>query len=299
MDLIHRIAIERNRLQSEDLDFLVTCGLPSCRRENRVLFLSIRADDPHWSRLDALVQRVGGRDTVSKSFTKGERHIAEYLAITPVSYHGHPGFQPLRKRADEFFINACGYGRCENCGAYEKQTNSPLVLADEVRWDNRDLLQIDTFRDLWFTTPRSYAEVFEPFGVSYREVRNRFTGEKLRSIIQLLPTETDVPLHLSAESGWAVTTCPVCGVTSCEVGTTDSWLPSARWLPRIETKISPTTHFFTSRERFSHQTPSQETNRSSQNAWRACLVSQSLFRQMLQHHLRGVYWEPLGWEEMD
>ncbi|MDD3469670.1 MAG: hypothetical protein PHE53_06775 [Thermoguttaceae bacterium] len=299
MDLIHRIAIERKYLRAEDLEFLVACGLPLRRRENRMIFLSIRADDPCWPRLESLVQRAGGRDVASKSFTSGERHIAEYLAITPVSYHGHPGFQPLRNRADDFFVNACGNGLCEHCGAYETQTETPLVLAGEIRWENRDLLQIDPFRDLWFTTPKVYAEVFEPFGVTCREVRNRFTDERLRSVVQLLPTVTDVPLHLSQESGWPVTICPICGIVSCEVGTSGGWLPAARWLPRFEVELPADTHFFTSRERFSDRNSIfEEHSVLDKNCWRACFASQTLFRQMLQYHLRGVYWEPLGWEEM-
>ncbi|MDO4558157.1 MAG: hypothetical protein Q4C47_04245 [Planctomycetia bacterium] len=291
MDLVHRITLEGHSLTQDDRNVLErVCGVSSRKIGYRTVFLSMKDDDPRWPTLREILTRTSGRDLPVRCFTNGERNVASWLAISPVSHHGWPGTKPIRDRLQSLFATP-GTTICPRCESERGTPRSPLFLAGEPRWTNSDFLQIDGFRDLWFTRPEVYHEIFRPFGVRSRPVLHRTTGEPLRTVVELRSTMEDAPLRIPEEPAWNPVRCPGCDAAYFNVGEWGGWLPGDRVIPPFDREISGNVHFLTTRERFfSTRAPEGTT-------WRVCAISQPLFRAIRFHHLRGIACEPIGWSE--
>ena len=296
MDRVHRISLDGSRLTMDDRTLLNTLAGVDTSINRRNFFVTIDDDDPRWPDLSQLVRRLGGSDRPTKRFTDGERNVAEWLATSPVSYHGHPGIRPIRDRLGEFFDSPSGDPLCPHCETGRQRTSEPLPMAGEPHWERSDFLQIDALRDLWFARPEVYATVFEPLGVLCRPVVNRRTGESLCTIVELVPQRTNVPLSIpsddsGAEPLWISVHCGVCGAVGFEIGAAAGWLPGDRVIPAPAAKLPPGFHFVTTQERWTAAT------KPECRTWSLVLISQTLFQRLRHHTLRGIACEPTGWEE--
>lgn len=293
MDVLHRITLDDQQLTPQDRDQLEEHGVSSWEVRRRTVFLTVRDDDPNWPQLRELVQRTGGRDLPVRTFTNGERNVARWLAITPVSHHGWPGTKPIRDSLNSLFAvpgtTICP--DCESTRGTRGSSDSLLYFAGEPSWQKTDFLQIDGFRDLWFTRPEIYHDVFEPLGVRSRPVLHRFKRTPLRTVVELIPTMENVSLQLPEEPQWETVRCPTCGVSRLDVGKWGGWVPEQGVLPPIEGMVPESVHFLTTRQGFTATTVPEGYT------WRLCLISQTLFRAIRFRHLRGIASEPIGWEE--
>lgn len=225
---------------------------------------SIDEADPRW----AVVREMLGPRALHMEFTHAtaiELNAASWLSMTATSYHGYPQPENGYKAATYDLAEYCAA-----CGVGGTQRAPFRFRRDPALRANR-LLQLNWIFDVFFTTPDTWQRVFQPLGVSCREVVLHRTGAALPSVVQLDAQEAPAYLALV---GHPRQICERCGQAK--------HLPFTRGFLPPFSGAAPAGHMALSRELFG----------DGARAYRKVLVSAALYRAMREAKLRGVSFLP-------
>jgi hypothetical protein len=231
-----------------------------------LLALDVDEADQRWPAVRALVPA----DVVDMVFTRAterERSAASWLAMHATGHHGYPqpddNFGYLEATYDlSAYCSACGAGAVQR--AAFRFRRDPKLKAQR-------LLQLNWVFDVFFTTPVTWQQVFQPFGIRARDVVLHRTGAPLPSLVQLEAPEAPTLLAL-AEHPYEL--CVSCDRLKS--------LPFTRGFLPAFSGPAPGTHLAVSREVFG----------SGARACRQVLVSASLYRALRTAKVRGVSFLP-------
>jgi hypothetical protein len=238
-----------------------------------MLWFDIDESDPAWDELRQLVPEWSAEDgcdpenfgIAHTEFSSAELKLATYLKIG-AWLHGYP--QP----EDDFGYRKATYDLsdfCSACGIGKKQI-APFRMKGEPKWGTRHILQMNWVFDQFFVRPEVWNDVFEPFGIGFRQVVNHRNGADLTSVVQLDITARVQTRCMNNPSE----DCPACG--------RKKYFPVTRGMfPAID-EIAP-----------AHAAKSIEYFGSGASAWNAVLISARLFQAIQKARLKGAVFTPV------
>jgi hypothetical protein len=257
MQVLHRISVER---EAGDLQSLRENEIQLIRADDAFITFEIDEAHPFWLRATAMLRRPGTVDIIRTAFTPKELASAALLEMAPSWHHGYP--QPEDDYAKRTYDPAT---YCAACGLAVRQL-VPFRMAREPKWGNRQILQLNWVFDEYFVKADTWELLFKPLGINPLPVINHKTGRPLDTVVQLEITARATPINaadLPAE------VCAVCNRVK--------FMPLTRGpFPHVE--LPARVHIAKTREYFG----------SGSSGWQAVLVSQSLYRQVREHKLKGV-----------
>lgn len=194
-------------------------------------------------------------------FEKKEILSAEYCILIRFNTCGYPmpdcdfGFRDLT------YSNTKDY--CANCDIQKKQKDDFRIkqIPKSKFWT------LEWVYDEFFVEKTIYEDVFRPFGVACRSVRNYKKDTVIDSIVQLVIPDTEQSLDLSE---YKYEICPICG--------------NRKYHPLIKgffpLQENPTLHMYKSKEYFG----------SGASASKKVFVSAQLREKMLEYKLIKLDW---------
>lgn len=263
MKIWHRVSFEddeevTNRLDSLGIDY------------TEDIVFDIQEDDPRWPAVRSVVDkydRITGSWTV---FSATELRSASWLEMATTWHHGYP------MPDDDFGYREETYdlaGYCRKCGIGMCQ-KGPFRMRGEPRWGKKSILQLNWVFDEIFVRPEVWATVFEPLGIGCWPVIFHRTERELRTVVQLrvdtvLEKELDMKDH-------AFEVCSEC--------TRKKYLPFSRGMFPAMMERPEGIHAIKSKEWFG----------SGASAHRAFLVSQAVYKAIMETKLKGGHFTPLA-----
>jgi rRNA maturation protein Nop10 len=148
-------------------------------------------DESHesWPKVQRWIAARRPVDVVRTEFSRKEVASAKWLELMPDWHHGYP--QP---NEDVFGYREATYDLskyCPQCGTGLRQ-KAPFQMKAEPKWGRNGILQLNWVFDEYFVTREVWSKVFEPLGISCRQVINA-RGAELKTVVQLIvEQETDV-----------------------------------------------------------------------------------------------------------
>lgn len=266
MKIIHRVVINPN--EQDIVDFAAVGIELDCRYS----VFEIDESDSTWPEIKELlkIKKIG--TIVNTKFTQAEKDSAKRLRLIPTWHHGYPmpdddfGYRNLT-----YDSHAVGY--CKKCGMGKNQ-RSPFRMKGEPKWGKKHILQLNWVFDEYFIMTDVFESIFEPLGLRCMPVLKHKTDNELQTVVQLKIEETaDSDLRLE---GYPSETCPVCN--------------RVRYLP-ITRGYFPT---FIGSQKETHILKSREEFGSGAGADHAVIISNALYRVIVQNNLKGVDFRPLG-----
>lgn len=261
MKIIHRISVTATPSVRQDLrlvDIIVDDGFVS---------FDLNEDDDRWKIVEPRLKEWGAVDVPQTKFTARELRDAEWLQMAPSWHHGYP--QPDE---DNFGYRSITYDteeHCQSCGITGRQ-KAPFRMKSEPKWGARSILQLNWVFDEYFATPSAYRGVFAPLNVLSRGVENSAGDRQLDTVVQLV-VSTEVSVALD---GYPAVPCGFCSRKKFE--------PIVRGkFPVL--KDTPSSHLSHTRQYFG----------SGGSAHRAIIVSQELYRAILDRKLKGATFVPV------
>jgi len=236
--------------------------------EQGFVTFEIAESNVSWAELEPMLSAWQAVDVVTTKFTAAELKNATYLRLAPSWQHGYP--QP----DDDFGYLAASYdltAYCAECGV-EKRRVAPLRMKGEPKWGKKHILQLNWIFDEFFVLPDVWESTFKPFGVGCVPVLDHRTGKELQTVVQLDITTTAAST-LQVPEDHPCEPCPRCGRRK--------YLPTSKGaFPTLAE--TPTDHILKTKEYFG----------SGASAWKAVIVSSSLFQQITERKLKGVGFIP-------
>jgi hypothetical protein len=259
--IIHHMGL---RAGEQERAALLKAGveLPSGVRSLGMVSFEIAEDDPRWENIGALLERFRVFDTTRTEFSVAELGAAKYLGMVSSWQHGYP--EPSDDGAYlKTTFDLTDY--CRACGIGLRQV-APFRLKKAPPWGRRSFLQLNWMFDEFFVKPDVWTSIFQPLGIGCRPVVVAKTGARLDSVVQLDITEV-CDLKLEGVDGEE---CPSCGRKKYP------YRPVLRGFhPAPSNAAAPA---FKSSQYFG----------SGASAFRAVLVSNSLYRKISDAGLKGV-----------
>lgn len=260
MKIIHHIGLRAG--EQESSAFLEAgVELPSGSKSLGMVSFEIAEDDPRWQRVGAILPKFQTFDTIRTKFSEAEREAAPYLAMISSWQHGYP------EPSDDGAYLAATFDLtdfCRACGMGLRQA-APFRLKKAPPWGRRSFLQLNWVFDEFFVKPDVWASIFEPLGIGSRPALLAKTGARLDSVVQLdIPGLRDLKLDVAGEE------CLRCGRTKYP------YRPVLRGFHPPPSDTSDA--LFKSSQCFG----------SGASAFRAILVSNSLYRTIRDTGLKGV-----------
>jgi hypothetical protein len=230
--------------------------------------VAFEVDESHddWSELKAWIGRRRPLDIVTTRFSLLELARASALELKSSWHHGRP--QPEQEAgylAATFDLRE----HCPRCGLGKKQI-APFQMKAEPLWGRNGLMQLDWIFDEYFVKPEVWEEVFRPFGIEGRAVKDT-RGQRLETVLQLVVRD-EVGI---VTEGVEARPCPTCRRVK--------YLPVVRGpFPALTRPLS------------SAIAKTTESFGEGSSAYRAIVVSRDLADALQAAEIRGVAFVPVG-----
>ncbi len=262
MRIIHRISHNIDNDMQRELDgfgLKVAVGLAT---------FEVNETDPSWQEIKSWISKYNALDVVRTEFSKEELSGATMLQMSPSWHHAYPEPSDEMGFLKETYVES---SVCKKCGSGKIQQHS-FRLKQEPKWGNRQILQLNWVFDEFFVQPEIWRSVFQPFGITCREVLHVRTGKALETIVQLCVEEI-ATTGLSVDEKSQVEHCDACGV--------NKYLPIVRGeFPSLRGEFK------------SSIVKTKEVFGSGTSSWRVVLVSSELFQAIEVAKVKGVAFVP-------
>jgi hypothetical protein len=178
LKIIHHITI-----QQKEAPLFQGCGVEPEFVDGgglvHIATIDIAEDDPRWSAVSRLVQKLKVLDIPATQFSDDELLHSGFLSVLPGWLCGYP--QP----EDDYLAATYDLSNyCRICGIGKKQIH-PFRMKREPAWGTRSILQMNWVFDEYFVRPEIWQKVFEPLGIGSRPVLHYKSGDQLQSVVQL------------------------------------------------------------------------------------------------------------------
>ncbi len=202
-------------------------------------------------------------------FTPKEQVHAAFLELNPQWHHGYP--MPQEDGGWEALIyDLSDY--CLECGTGYNQ-KAPFRMKSEPKWGKRHLLQLHWIYDEYFVLPEVWQEYFKPLGIDCRPVLHYKKETELKTVVQLVIDEVATsPLKREALEGEY---CRHCERIKYNYVVRGYWPPFAEPQNGLIFKT-------------------QEYFGSGHAADKGIIVSNQLYRIIVDNKLKGVDFKPLA-----
>jgi hypothetical protein len=260
MKITHRISLS--------VDKKIRTTLASIGIDVELGFESFEIDESHsaWSKLEPFMQDWQAVDVIKTKFTKSELNNAQFLRLSADWHWGYP--QP----DDDFgYLNESydlsNYSMTSGIGKVQK---APIRIKGEPKWGKKNILQLNWLFDLFFVQPAIWETIFKPIGIENMPVIDHKKNTAAKTILQLVPqgmVELKMAGHLSEH-------CPDTGI--------EKYSPISKgFFPSLQSDND--LDFVQSKEFFG----------SGHSAFRATIISASLYRRLIDNKIKGVSFTPL------
>ncbi len=266
MKIFHRVGI--NPDEQDVVDF-AKAGI---RLKAGYSVFEIEESDARWPKLKKLMDAKNKTTLTSTRFSMAEIDSATWLELQPTWHYGYPlpdddfGFLSLT-----YDSNAVNY--CLKCRMGKIQ-NSPFRIKGEPKWGRNHILQLNWVFDEYFVRNDVYDSVFKPLGIGCLPVLKYKSENELQTIVQLQIAKT-ADSNLKIE-GYSYEVCSVCN--------RKRYLPITRGYFPTFSNLQKETYIMKSREEFG----------SGARSSHAVIVSNKLYRVIVENKLKGVSFYPLG-----
>lgn len=260
MKIVHNIALSVGELEQAAF---AEVGVPLKRGFTSFL---IEEEDLRWPGVAGLARLYQAVDTTTTKFSSQELSAAKYLGMASSWHHGYPEpsdtFGYLEKTFDQ-------KSYCRNCGIGLVQME-PFRIKRPPTWGAKSILQLNWVFDEYFVRPDVWEEVFKPHGVGCRSVLLDSTSVPVESMVQL---DISNMVELKVDDGILDDRCRACG--------RGKYLPISRGgcpapVGPIDAAAFKSFQYFGSGAR----------------AYRAVMVSASLYRAIKSAGIKGVDFKP-------
>ena len=233
--------------------------------------VKISEDDPRWNAVQALRHEFQNTETCCiTTFTPNECRQADWVTVNPSWHWEYP------KPDDDFGYLQVTYDLthyCENCGIGQRQ-KAPFHVKSEPKWGMRNMLQLNWVFDEYFVRPEIWETVFKPFGIGAYPVLHHRSGQELKTVVQLkIDCELTVPLQLE---GYSYEVCLECNRRK--------YLPISCGRFPAMTGVTADLTAVKSREYFG----------SGHSGFHEVFFSNALYRNCIEHKVKGVSYKPVG-----
>lgn len=235
-----------------------------CR--GQYLNFRISEGDPRWPEVAALIGEYDHvLDCCGTTFSPEELYSAAWLKVGGAWLYGYPqpegGFGYLTET-----YNLSAY--CASCGQGRTQ-KAPFRIRGEPKWGRRHFFQLNWVFDELFVRPGTWETMLRPLGIGSMPVLQHKTGRTLETVLQLVISED--PLYDLDLGIFPYEDCPGCGRRK--------YLPHTRGpFPRSLQYPPNNVHAIKSAQLFG----------SGAQSFRAVLVSQAVYRTVVNKQLKGL-----------
>lgn len=256
MDIIHTISLRTEpkiRKLLEELGIKVDDGLVTFK---------IEESNKNWAKLETKLKEWDVLDIVHTTFSLKELSESNWLVMVPNWHHGYP--QP----EDDFEYMSSAYdlsSYCSKCGIGAVQKESFRMLK-EPKWGKRGILQLNWVFDEFFVLPEVWRDIFNIFGIQSLPVIHHRTGKNLNTVLQISNLEEVEFIDIDR---YPYEICNECGRKKY-LPITKGRFPKTRTIPK------------------SHIARTKEYFGSGGSAFNEVLVSQELYKRIVEYELKGV-----------
>jgi hypothetical protein len=260
MKITHRISLS--------VDKKIKKTLSSIGIEIEFGFVSFEIDEDNsgWLKLEPLIQEWQAVDIIKTKFTKSELDKVKYLKLSANWHWGYP--QP----DDDFgYLNeSYDLSKYSSISGIGKVQKAPIRIKGEPKWGKKNILQLNWLFDIFFVQPDIWKSVFKSFKIEAMPVIDHKKNTALKTILQLVP-QGMVELNLT---GYPKEICPDTGI--------EKYSPITKgYFPSIDGEND--LDFAQSKEFFG----------SGHSAFRATIISASLYRKLVENKIKGISFTPL------
>ena len=231
-------------------------------------YFDIAETDIEWVRVQEIAQEWDLRISVGgPRFSQQDLDEAPYLEIS-AREKGYPqpekDFQYLKASYD-----LSQY--CDQCGTGAVQS-APFRFKGEPKWGRNSIMTLNWVHDELFVTPELWETVFKPFGVGCGVVLKHKTGDKLKTVVQLVTDEVTAP-PLKGIERFSSETCTKCDRKKYILQIKDYWPP---FDGPMEDHVCRTKEWFG----------------SGFSAMRPIIVKKDIYDALKEHKAKGIAWHP-------